>query len=400
MHPHAPAQADGRCDQHPAAPCPARHTTLHCRSSHRPRARWAEHNCEISGSTAANRRRQLQNAREFPGYAFITLADGKLLVSHGEEPVITRYEITPELGWHQLDRVSFARLGVTGSRAGFESQWFGSESAAYVTLDVTLRVIWNPSSMLVDGVAEDSALELTRDGLMLDAAFNRQPRILGGPVLKPFYYRDEDWYRFGSTTAVAVYDPETHAERSIVEVPRPGLEVSSRDEAWTGGRPVMRFRYMRDGTAIGTVLHSDEVEVDYTAGYDDDVATERRGISSSGHSTYGASRRGRSLASIASTRGPSGPTSTAARSCLHPTRAGAVARRSSSTQRGKQPKSWTRRASRTTWGGCAERDGALTSRGWLPASASRRPGAIPASRDRHRPLPSRADESSPRQSLR
>src|SRR5690349_8904266 len=80
-------------------------------------------------------------AREFAGYAFITVVDGKLLVSDGESPVVTRYEITDGLEWRELDAVSFANQGVTGGRAGFERHWFQSPDTAYVTLDVTKRVI-------------------------------------------------------------------------------------------------------------------------------------------------------------------------------------------------------------------------------------------------------------------
>jgi hypothetical protein len=260
----------------------------------------------------------LAGAREFPGYAFITVVGGKLLVSDGERPTITRYEITADLGWRELDTVSFANQGVTGGAAGFERHWFLDETTAYVTLDVTKRVIWNPTDMLIRGVMEDSALELTRDGLQLDATFNRQPRRLAGPVLKPFYYRDADWFKFGPTTPIAVYDPVSHVERAIVDVPCPALEVPSQDEAgntyfsaWTygptlglygegpalcvrrlkadgtldeewapdltaatGGRPVKVLRYMRDGLAVGTVLHVDEVEIDFSAGYDDEAAAE------------------------------------------------------------------------------------------------------------------------------
>jgi hypothetical protein len=159
---------------------------------------------------------------------------------------------------------------------------------------------------------------LEREGLQLDATFNRQPRIMRGPVLKPFYYRDANWFRFGPTTPVAVYDPVTNAEQRIIDVPCPALEVPSQDEEgntylsawtygatlglydqgpdlcvrrikpdstldeawtpdltlWTQGRPVKTFRYMRDGLAVATVLHTDELNIDFTQPYDEVDATE------------------------------------------------------------------------------------------------------------------------------
>jgi hypothetical protein len=257
-------------------------------------------------------------AREFSGYSFISTVNGKLLVSDGETPTITSFDIGADLSWQELARLNFGAYGVTGGAAGFERHWLLDDDTAYLTLEVTGRVVWSPSSMSIEGVMEDTALPRERDGLQLDATFNRQPRQLRGPVLKPFYYRDEDWFRFGQATSIAVYDPVTNAERAIIDVPCPSLEVPSQDEAgntyfsswtygptlglyglgpelcvrritpdstldeswapdleaWTGGRPVMVFRYMRDGKAVGTVLHADEANIDFSAGYDEEESYE------------------------------------------------------------------------------------------------------------------------------
>jgi len=261
---------------------------------------------------------ELADAREFPSYAFITAVGGKLLVSAGEEPLITQYDITANLDWDELDVLSFANQGITGGGAGFERHWFLNDHVAYLTLEVTGRVVWNPSDFEIIGVMDDSELAPEQNGLVLDATFNRPPQLLEGPVLKPFYYRDEDWFRFGPSTPIVIYDPTTHAEQAILDVPCPALEVASQDEAgntyfspwtygptlslfgegpavcirrvkndstldlewvpdltqWTGGRPVQVFRYMRDGRALASVLHIDEVEGDFSAGYDEDLAIE------------------------------------------------------------------------------------------------------------------------------
>lgn len=256
-------------------------------------------------------------AREFSGYSFISSVGGKLLVSDGEAPTITRYDIGADFSWNETARVNFGGMGVTGGAAGFERHWFVDQDTAYLTLDVTERIVWSPTEMVILGVMADSALVPERDGLQLDATFNRQPRRRPGPVLKPFYYRDSDWYLFGQTTSIAVYDPVTHEERSIIDVPCPSLEVPSQDEAgntyfsswtygpvlglyglgpelcvrritpdsrldeswtpdlaaWTGGNPVHVFRYMRDGKGIGTVIRVDEVDIDFSV-YDEKEALE------------------------------------------------------------------------------------------------------------------------------
>jgi len=258
------------------------------------------------------------SAREFAGYAFVASFDGKLLVSDGESPVITRYDVASDLAWSPGERRSFEQHGVTGGGAGFERHWFRDANTAYLTLNVTSRVVWDPTNFEILGVYEDSAIPLERDGLVLDATFNRQPRIHDAPLLKPFYYRDEDWFEFAPLTLLATYDAETHAESSLLEVPCPALEVPSVDEvgntylsawtfgpvlslygvgpelcvrrikpdatldeawapdltAWTEGRPVKVFRYLRDGKALATVLHTEELSADFTGAYDPDVDTE------------------------------------------------------------------------------------------------------------------------------
>lgn len=260
----------------------------------------------------------LAGAREFPGYAFITSVNDKLLVSDGEAPTVTQFDISDELDWIQNATLSFASVGSFPFGASFERHWFLNERVAYLTSDVTQRIVWDPTDFVIRGVMDDTTLEAERDGLVLDAAFNRPPRMPQGPVAKLYYYRDEDWFRFGPETPVAIFDPDTHEEAYVVNVPCPAVEVSSQDEAgntylspwtygpalglfgegpetcirrlnsesrldeawtpdlrsWTGGRPVQVFRYLKDGKALGTVLHVDEVEGDFTAGYDPDLDAE------------------------------------------------------------------------------------------------------------------------------
>lgn len=260
----------------------------------------------------------LKGAHEFPGYSFITAVNGKLLVSEGGAPTVIQVDISDDLDWKETAKLSFANYGSWPYGASFERHWFLNEHVAYLTLDVTSRVVWDPTDFVVLDVKHDTQLESERDGFVLDAAFNRPPRMVEGPVVKSFYYRDEDWFHFGPETPVAVYDQKTHEEEFIVDVPCPGLEVSSQDEdgntylspwtygptlglfgegaetcirrlnnkgrldkdwtpdlrEWTEGRPVQVLRYLSDGKALGTVLHLDEVEGDFNSGYDEELAAE------------------------------------------------------------------------------------------------------------------------------
>jgi hypothetical protein len=250
----------------------------------------------------------LRNAREFPGYSTLAAVDGRLLVAEAEEPTITRYTVTDDLGWQDGDTLSFANYGLAEDAAGFYRQYFLNEDTAYAEFDVTKRVVWNPRTLVLEVPMEDSTLALERDGLLLYGNFNRSFFVPGDRVLKPFSYHDEDWFTWSPSTLVAVYDAETNLESAVVDAPCPALDTLSRDEegntylstweystlhaltgsgavpcvvrlkpdntldsSWntdltdlTGGRQIKNFRYVGGGKAVAAVLHDEE----YGEGFD------------------------------------------------------------------------------------------------------------------------------------
>jgi hypothetical protein len=259
----------------------------------------------------------LDGAREFPGFGSIMAAGGRLLVANAESPVIDRFAISADLRWSDDGALSFANYGA--ATADVTAQFFLNERTAYLTLDVTSRVIWNPTDFEILGVRDRSALSVEpRDGLELEPAFNRTAWVWRGPIVRPFYYRDEAWFEFSPDSQVAVYDPQTHEEREVVSVPCPALENATQDEegftyfstwnyeptlflfgqgpkpcvarftpegvydrswtpdlsTWTGGRHPQVFRYLRDGKAVASVLHDEEVSADWSAGYTPEVGDE------------------------------------------------------------------------------------------------------------------------------
>jgi hypothetical protein len=260
----------------------------------------------------------LSNAREFPGWATIAAVNGEILVASEGDPRVTRYRVGRDLAWQQGETVSFANLGLTD--AGFGRQWFLDGQSAYAELELTQRIVWDPDALVIQGVKEASQLTLKRDdGFELEPGLNRQPRIRRGPVLRPFYYAEKtDWLEYSPNSQIAVYDPQTHEESAIIDAPCPGLHVESQDELgntyfslwdalpklalygqgpapcvarikpdntldedwrpnlreWTGGRHVLVFRYVRDGKALGNVLHAEELGATFTGPYDPAVGDE------------------------------------------------------------------------------------------------------------------------------
>jgi len=259
----------------------------------------------------------LADAREFPGWVTIAALGGRLLVASEGAPSITRYEFDAERNWIEGESLSFANQGVLD--AGFGRQWLLNEHTAYTELEVTKRVVWDPTEFVIRGVMEDSSLPLARNAMELEPGLNRQVRLHQGPVLRPFYYAEKtDWLEYAPTSQIAVYDPTTNEERAVVDAPCPGLHVGTQDElgntyfglwdalpklalygrgpapcvsrfkldgtldqdwapdltSWTGGRFVMVFRYVRHGRALANVLHQEELDIDLSSGYTDAVGAE------------------------------------------------------------------------------------------------------------------------------
>jgi hypothetical protein len=263
----------------------------------------------------------LDAAREFGGVANYHAEGGRLLISSGEAPTITAYDIDDGMVWHERETLSFAAYPVSDN-ANFFSQQRVDAHHMYLPFDGYKRIVWDPTDFEIRGVMEDTNLELDRGGLILEPGGNRSGIRYDGEVMQPFFYHDEEWYEFGTSSPIAVYNPETHAEQQVVEAPCAGLAIASRDEAgytyfspfdygpllalydvgaspcvarltpelgldasfttdmrqWTDGRFVNGFRYIRDGWGLANVFHHERLGVDFgapmTAEVQDDVWEE------------------------------------------------------------------------------------------------------------------------------
>jgi hypothetical protein len=248
----------------------------------------------------------LEQAREFPGYTSIGVADGQLLVSpSAEDPTIERYQITSTFDWIGTGTLSFGNLGA--EEVGFYRQYMAGDHSANVDVDVTGRLLWDPAGFLLEGTKSDAVLPLQRDGLDLFANFNRTQFNFDQQIIRPFSHHDQDWFRWSPDTQLVVYDTDTNEVAKVINAPCPGLDSITRDEqgrlylssweysalnpligngaapctvrlnpdlaidtSWDGdltdmtqGRPVVNFRYVGGGRAIGVVLHDEEYGPDF-----------------------------------------------------------------------------------------------------------------------------------------
>lgn len=256
----------------------------------------------------------LKDAREYPGVTNLNVVGERVLVSSGQEPTITEFEIGPDLEWQEGRTLSFGRYPLYDN-ANWYYQFVLDEHTAYLPFDGSKRVVWDPSEMTITAVMDDSSVVFEQDTLLLEAGGNRNGVSYRDRVLQAFFYRDEDWYEFGEESVIVAYDPETHEENDVIVAPCPGLALATLDEegntyfstwdyspglalygeakapcavkvtsdgeldeSWTtdfldqtDGRFVMNFRYVGDGKAIANVLHDEELEIDRDGPSDIDV---------------------------------------------------------------------------------------------------------------------------------
>jgi hypothetical protein len=245
---------------------------------------------------------ELESAREFAGVANFETVGGRIFVSSGTEPTITEFEIAPNRSWLERRTVSFGDYPLPDN-ANFYYQFVVDSDTALLPFHGTERVVWNPSAMLIDRSLADTSLVPVEPQLTLEAGGNRNGVRYGGSVMQALYYHDDDFYDYGSTSHVVVYDADTFAEKRVFDIPCPGLSLATRDEtgntyfatwdvpgksllgerpptcvakvtpdqasvetidvsAWADGHVVNNFRYIGHGKAVGNVLYHEPFGAD------------------------------------------------------------------------------------------------------------------------------------------
>jgi hypothetical protein len=255
----------------------------------------------------------LEGAHEQSGVANMIALDGRLLISDGQAPTITAYDVAADLALEPAAEISFADYPVF-ENANFYFQFVLDRDTAYMPYDVTSRLVWNPMTMEIVDTREETGLEPADAPLVLEPGGNRDGVHYDDAVLQSFFYHDEDWFGFGEESHIVVYDPDSHEERAILDAPCPGLAIATRDEdgntyfstwdyaptlglfgdaptpcavkvtpdfqideswttdftAWTGGRYVNNWRYVGGGKAVASVLDHDKLAADFELDFDGD----------------------------------------------------------------------------------------------------------------------------------
>lgn len=265
----------------------------------------------------------LTEAKVFPGYAGVAAIGGKVLVGDGRKPFVYQFDITSDLKLKETAKIDFSAYPVDEwNYMNFYFHSFKDASAVYYFYGEakTGHVVWDPTAAKIVADVKATKIPPAPAGRFMNNYGNRTGNIgFAGPVVQPFGLTDEDWTDYGEKSWLAVYDPQTHAEKSVIEVPCPGLQQVTKDEKgdlyfsttynvptkalykqapascvvkvkadgtldsafgrqdltrWTGGFYGVNFRYIADGKAIANVLHHDRLGADFTKPVDPAVAAK------------------------------------------------------------------------------------------------------------------------------
>ncbi len=253
----------------------------------------------------------LTDVQQEPGVANMYAIGGKVLISAGTEPRVTRYRVTDDNKWIEEESINFAQYGLAEDGANFYGQFVLNAKTIYLPYETNKRIVWSSETMRVVGTFEDSMVPPPPSGMTMSTAGNRTDIQYQSAVRDVFSSMDGDWLHSEPKSYIVEYDSTTHAQKRMVEAPCPSLSIATADEsgnvyystygyspvpalyhlgpapcivridpnmnvdtsfttdltAQTGGRHYTNFRYLKNGYAVAGVLYPElfDIQFDYTA---------------------------------------------------------------------------------------------------------------------------------------
>lgn len=247
--------------------------------------------------------------RMFQPYSGVAAIENHVFIGDANGPFVTKFRITDSLQWEEVAKINFGAYPLPeGEMLNFYFANFKSETTVYHHYgdDKSWRIVWNPREAKIVTSKTDTNLPEPTSTTAVGASGNRTDiKWFKGPVVQPFHQTILATDDYGPESYLAVYDPVTHDEKTVITVPNcPGLEQVTMDEqgnlyvgttyniplkklankgpapcvvrlksdatldtsfpandmsAWTGGHYGINFRYLRDGKATAHIFHEERV---------------------------------------------------------------------------------------------------------------------------------------------
>jgi hypothetical protein len=245
---------------------------------------------------------------EFGSQANIAAYGGKLFISSGEAPTITRYGLNEEK--HELEEeatISFADYGESSVSVDDTVNTFIGPHKAYLVGSDGTQIVWDPTAMQILGdIPPDDQVPAERGDKFLQSSSGV---ARGNRLYRTFFWLDWSTYDFSAEQYFAVYDTDKDELISVTPEARcPGLGAlavadekgnayfsnwfynvsgvlqhdkpsgcalrvpAGKDELdpkWTldfteltGGHEGAQLSYVADGRALFAAFHQEDVEFD------------------------------------------------------------------------------------------------------------------------------------------
>jgi hypothetical protein len=280
-----------------------------------------ELNLEISADDLTK-----EKAYPFPGYSGIAVIDGHVIVGESSRPFAKKFDVSDDFVWTQvgndLNFSDYVNNDTDGLNFYFQAIR-GTDMYLFFGADRSSRKLWSVADWKLKDEYTDTELP-NRAGWTLGSTGNRTSmRDWQGPIFQSFSLWNDETGIGADESYIAVYDQETHAEKSVIDVPCPGLQQQTIDEegrvyfsttfntpvlglygeqpfscvvrlnsdgtldeefgtndmsAWTGGFYGVNFRYLKGGKAVANVLHHNRLgDVDWEGDVDPEVVVQIEG---------------------------------------------------------------------------------------------------------------------------
>ncbi|HTU58187.1 MAG TPA: hypothetical protein VMF89_07130, partial [Polyangiales bacterium] len=182
----------------------------------------------------------LDDAREFAGNSDVWIMGKHAYVASGDAPAVTKYEVQENNELREVGSVSFENFGV--SDAAFWNNTFVSETKAYLSgTDASELIVWNPTSLEIEGTIEIEGLEPRGDLFARAALADRSNLVSNGKLYRPIYWTDEDYAGRTEDSVIVVIDTKTDEVVNKIKVDATGMDYGTVDDdgllyfsTWTG----------------------------------------------------------------------------------------------------------------------------------------------------------------------
>jgi hypothetical protein len=173
-----------------------------------------------------------ERAREFSGQADLWVVGNTAFIADDETLEVSRFEVKNKKLADRADgKLNFSATGQ--SSVGFWKNKFVSAERAYYFNEPSEIVVWNPSTLEIEGTIALPELP-ERNGLTPYPAYSDRATVLRGNKLYwPVYYTSEadDFFKYDGKSELLVIDTERNEVLEKLELPCPGIDFASEDEA-------------------------------------------------------------------------------------------------------------------------------------------------------------------------